>query len=218
VRKPADSIQTLEKARRTAAPFRIFYQEVLSIMKRILQITALTIAAALCLALAACGGGSSSSTAEAHTVQDYVDAIKNARSDEDNEYDAIVAREGDGAPTFAHNPSDLTDEIAAEQIPFMLEVLGVTDDALDAYAFSMSLMNVRAYAIGVFRPAEGQADTVKTGLEEYVKLQQQSFEQYLQDQYEIAKSAKVETLPGGEIVIVMAEDGENILTKIKEAL
>ena len=82
----------------------------------------------------------------------------------------------------------------------------------------MSLMNVRAYAVGIFRPAEGQAETVQAGLESYVKLQQQSFEQYLEDQYEIAKAAKIETLPSGEIVLVMSEGGDDVLTKINEAL
>ena len=191
-------------------------------MKRIFQITAFTLAAALCLVLTACGGqssgGSGSSAAGPHTIQEYTDAIKNARSDEDNEYGDVIAREKDGAPTYTHNPSALTDEDAAGQIPYMLEMLGVTDDALDAYAISMSLMNVRAYAVGIFRPAEGQAETVQAGLESYVKLQQQSFEQYLEDQYEIAKAAKIETLPSGEIVLVMSEGGDEVLTKIKEAL
>lgn len=187
-------------------------------MKRMFRTLALALAAALCLTLTACGGAGSSGSARAHTVQEYADAIKNARSDEENEYNDIIAREGDGSPTYAHNPSSLTDEDAAGQAPFMLEMLGLTDEMLDAYAVSLSLMNVRAYAIGVFRPAEGKAEDVQAGLESYVKLQQQNFEQYLEDQYEVAKAARIETLPGGEIVLVMAEGAEDIFTKIKEAL
>ena len=100
----------------------------------------------------------------------------------------------------------------------MLQTLGLTGDQLDKYAVSMSMMNVRAYAVGIFKPAEGQTDAVKGALDAYVKAQQQSFQNYLADQYEVAKAAKLETLPGGEVVLVMCEDGAAVFEAIQKAL
>ena len=82
----------------------------------------------------------------------------------------------------------------------------------------MSMMNVRAYAIGVFKPAEGQAEVVQAAVESYVSLQRKSFENYLADQYEVAKGALVKTLPGGEIVLVMSEGAADIMANLEKTL
>ena len=55
-------------------------------------------------------------------------------------------------------------------------------------------------------------------MEQYVKGQQQSFQNYLQDQYDIAKDAKIKELPSGEIVLVMCEDAADVAGKIEKAL
>ncbi|MFQ8831750.1 MAG: DUF4358 domain-containing protein [Ruthenibacterium lactatiformans] len=88
---------------------------------------------------------------------------------------------------------------------------------MDAYAFSMSMMNVRAYAIGVFKPAEGRP-TVQAAVESYVSLQRKSFENYLADQYEVAKGALIKTLPGGELVLVMSEGAADIMANLDKTL
>ncbi len=92
--------------------------------------------------------------------QRYAFAIRDARNPEDNEYVEIVSGDAESDPFFAVNPNGVTSEEAAGSIDMMLQVLGVDAASLDAYAFSVSLMNVRAYAIGVFKPAEGKADAV----------------------------------------------------------
>lgn len=43
-------------------------------------------------------------------------------------------------------------------------------------------------------------------------------EHYLEDQYEIAKAAKVETAPTGEVILVCCEDSDTVLANIKAAL
>ena len=212
-------------------------------MKASIRILALLLA--LCLVLAGCsspassgaGGTSSlpSSGTDASTVTDgaaaggsagdqassgqrYAFAIRDARDPEDNQSSGIASGDAGADPFFAVNPNDLTSEESAGQISMMLQILGVDPASLDAYAFSVSLMNVRAYAIGVFKPSNGKADEVMAALEEYVSLQQQSFEQYLEDQYTIAKGALLRTLPGGEIVLVMSEDAAGIMASLEEAL
>ena len=150
--------------------------------------------------------------------QRYAFAIRDARDPEDNQYCEIVSGDAGADPFFAVNPNDLTSEEAAGSIDMMLQVLGVDAASLDAYAFSISLMNVRAYAIGVFKPAEGKTDAVMAALEEYVSLQQQAFDQYLEDQYAVAKGALLRTLPGGEIALVMCEGAPDVLAALEQAL
>jgi len=43
-------------------------------------------------------------------------------------------------------------------------------------------------------------------------------EHYLEDQYAIAKAAKVEVVPSGEVVLVCCENSDAVLSAIKTAL
>lgn len=164
------------------------------------------------------GAASSGASDAASPGQRYAFAIRDARNPEDNQYSEIISGDAGADPFFAVNPNDLSSEEAAASIDMMLQVLGIDPASLDAYAFSISLMNVRAYAIGVFKPAEGKADAVTAALEEYISLQQQAFDQYLEDQYAVAKGALLRTLPGGEIVLVMSEGAPDILAKLEQSL
>ena len=151
-------------------------------MNRLYRISALALAAALCLALAACGpklpGTNSGSSSAVSTPaasgsgsvsgsasvssggagdtmsegQRYAYAIRDARPAEDNEYSEIACGDAGGEPMLAVNPNDMSAEDAASSIQMMLDTMGIDPATLDAYAFSMSMMNVRAYAIGVFKP------------------------------------------------------------------
>ena len=148
-------------------------------MNRLYRISALALAAALCLALAACGpklpGTNSGSSSAVSTPaasgsgsvsgsasvssggagdtmsegQRYAYAIRDARPAEDNEYSEIACGDAGGEPMLAVNPNDMSAEDAASSIQMMLDTMGTDPATLDAYAFSMSMMNVRAYAIGV---------------------------------------------------------------------
>ena len=72
--------------------------------------------------------------------------------------------------------------------------------------------------MAIVQPAEGKAEDVQAALENYVTSQQLAMENYLADQYEIAKAATVTTLPTGEVVLVCCEDSDAILAAIQEAL
>lgn len=168
---------------------------------------------AVCM-LAAC------STAPGSTAQpkDYVQAIVDARSSEENESDAIYTWKTGGTVSLGLNPYEVSEEDAASMAPMMLSTLGLEEDMLSEYALSMSLMNVRAYAVGIFVPAEGKTEDVQAAVESYVAAQRRAFEQYLQDQYEIAQNAIVETLPGGEVMLVMSEDAAQTAQALRDAL
>ena len=177
--------------------------------------TAALAALALCLGLAGCGAASSSAS-QAQPV-DYTQAIVDARSDTDNERDILAAKAGEDA-AYTHNPQEMPAEEAAPQAEMVLMTLGLEPAQLDEYACSVSLMNVQAYAVGIFRPAEGEAEAVQAALETYVSSIQQSFQNYLPDQYEIVKGAKVQTLGTGEVVLALCEDASGVLSAIEDRL
>ena len=81
-----------------------------------------------------------------------------------------------------------------------------------------SMMNVQAYGIAAVMPAAGKEDAVLEGLNGFIDLQKQNFQQYLADQYDIANNAKLETLEDGTILLVMCEGQDAIFDSIKDAV
>ena len=159
-------------------------------MRRTLSLT--LSALLLALALAGCADGK---PAESHKA-----AIEGARSEEDNEYNTILTS---------------SDDDMAELI---FGLLNVSEEDMTAYAISVSAMNVRAYGVAAILPAAGKEDLVLEGLNSFVENQKRSFEQYLADQYEIAKEAKVGTLEDGTVLLVMCENQDAVYDSIKDAL
>ncbi len=183
-------------------------------MKRLI---AAMLALTLCTGLTACG----STTASDTTAQDYTNIIAESRSDDLNESYVITAGQNGEEPTLTLNPNEIGSEEAQSMIEMQMDTLGLpTDDlaALGTYAYSLSLMNIKAYMVGIFRPAQGSEDMVRTALENYLTTLQKSFENYLSDQYEIAKNGTVKELSSGEIVIVVCEDSATVLKSIEDAL
>lgn len=131
----------------------------------------------------------------------YSEAITAARTDEDNEYNPILTNTGE-------NPD-------AELI---FSVLGVTAEDMDAYAISVSLMNVRAYAVAAIKPTEGKEETVTTALQTYVDNTKASFEFYLPEPFEVASNARLETLEDGTVLLVMCEDQDTVFDSISSSI
>lgn len=183
-------------------------------MKRFI---ATVLALALSVSLTACAGTSSSST----TPKDYTQIIMDTRTDDLNESYAITAGQNGEQPTLSLDPNGTDEEQAKSMIEMQMSTLGLpTDDlaTLGTYAYSLSLMNVQAYMVGIFKPASGSEETVRIALENYLSNLQRSFENYLPDQYEIAKNGTVKELSSGEIVIVVCEDSATVLKAIEDAL
>lgn len=165
----------------------------------------LTAALALALtltALAGCSGKSAASPSKTpeELTQIYADAITQ-----------------NGGEMVQYNP--VISEVKEDDMSAMiLECLGLNAEDMTAFGISMSMMNVKAYGIAAVMPAEGKADAVKEALQGFVDSQRQSFETYLADQYEIAKSAKLETLADGTVLMVMCENSDTVYEAIKSAI
>ena len=165
----------------------------------------LTAALALALTLTALAGCSGKSTASQtrtpeELTQIYADAITQ-----------------NGGEMVQYNPV-ISEAKEDDMSAMILESLGLTAEGMTAFGISMSMMNVKAYGIAAIMPAEGKADAVKEALQNFIDIQKQSFEQYLADQYEIAKSAKLETLADGTVLMVMCENADAVYEAIKSAI
>lgn len=112
----------------------------------------------------------------------------------------------------------LVTEADDDMAPMMFELLGVSAQDMSAYAISVSMMNVKAYAIAAIYPAAGKEDAVLEGLRTFINNQKQAFEQYLADQHEIAVNAKLETLEDGTVLLVMSENQDEIFDAIRDVI
>ena len=169
-------------------------------MKRMLS---LSLSALLLLsALVGCGSkdsGTASKTPEEYT-EAYKTAIESARDDELNEAVPVVTSTEDDTASM------------------VLSLIGVTDENTDAFAVAISPMNIKAYGVAAIYPAEGRADAVLEGLEGFVAQQMQNFQNYLADQYDIANSARLETLEDGTVLLVMCEGQDGVFDAIRDRI
>lgn len=168
-------------------------------MKRILTLTLAILT--LVMSLTACGN---QPAATAKTPEELTEAYKTAiQSSRDAELDI-------NAPILTAPDDDFAELI--------LPSMGITEETATAYAAAVSVMGIQAYAVVLVMPAEGKADEVTASLNAYVDAQKLTFERYLEDQYQIAKAATVETLSDGTVMLVMCEDGATVAQSIKESL
>ena len=180
-------------------------------MKRIFSLLA---ACVLALGLAACG----SSPASSGEPKDYAAILTAARPAEDNE-NYVIFRLKDGAYTATGGyAGDLTDEDVASQGAMCLQMLGLAAEDVQEAVFSVSLMNVQSYGLAIVKPADGKEAAVTDGLQTFIDGQKAAQENYLADQYAIAKAARLETVKSGEVVLVMCEDQDTVFSSIKDAL
>ena len=186
-------------------------------MKRII---ACLMAGVMLLALVGCGASGSSGSASSAAKKDYTQILHDARSDEDNKYEMIFTKGEDGKFTaqYGYSAEYEADQLSDEVANMMMPLLGLEDDMYDDFAASVSGMMVSVYGVAIVKPAEGKADAVKQALQDFVTHEQMSMEHYLEDQYQIAKAAKVEVLPSGEVVLVCCENSDAVLSAIKTAL
>ncbi|WP_394964083.1 DUF4358 domain-containing protein [Candidatus Allofournierella excrementigallinarum] len=180
-------------------------------MKRIFSLMAVCL---LALGLAACG----SSPASSGEPKDYVAILTGARPAKDNE-DLVIFHLKDGAYTATGGyAGELTEEDIASQGAMCLQVLGLAEEDVEEAAFSVSMMNVQSYGLAIVKPAEGRQAAVTEGLQAFIDSQKAAQENYLADQYAIAKAARLDAVKSGEVVLVMCAEQDAVFSSIKDAL
>lgn len=107
------------------------------------------------------------------------------------------------------------DDPGAELI---FDMFQFNSEDMQAFALSISPVNIKAYGVAVIRPTAGKEEAVLESVNGFVQQQQKAFEQYLADQKVIADNAIVETLDSGVIVLVMCEDAQIVYDSIVENL
>lgn len=169
-----------------------------------------------CALLVFTGCGSKKDT----TPKDYTQIIHDAREAEDNDYYMIFSPAEDGKFTaqYGYSASYPADDLNDEIQNMLLPLLDLPEGSYTDLAASLSAMMVQSYGVAIVKPAEGKTQEVVDAFDNYVLSQQQTMEHYLEDQYEIAKAAKVETAPTGEVLLVCCEDSDTVLANIKAAL
>ncbi len=182
-------------------------------MKRMMSIL---LAVVLAFSLVACGG--STGSAAPAEPKDYKQIIVDARTAEQNEAFTVVAYDGETYSAVGAGGDDMSAEDLAGFGGMLLEILGLTAEDVDSFALSVSMMNVHSYGVAIMKPAEGKTEAVTAGLQNFIDLQISSQEFYLRDQYEIAKAAKLQTMPSGEVVMVMCENADDVFASIEAAL
>ena len=103
-------------------------------------------------------------------------------------------------------------------LPEMRSITGQVGDAETLFTYVSDLPYEKVDDFLLSYSAEGKADAVKQALQDFVTHEQMSMEHYLEDQYQIAKAAKVEVLPSGEVVLVCCKNSDAVLSAIKTAL
>ena len=146
--------------------------------------------------------------------------IHDAREAEDNDYYMIFSPAEDGKFTaqYGYSASYPADDLNDEIQNMLLPLLDLPEGSYTDLAASLSAMMVQSYGVAIVKPAEGKTQEVVDAMDAYIQNQQQTMEHYLEDQYQIAASAKVATVPTGEVVMVCCENSDAVMNAIKTAL
>lgn len=178
---------------------------------------ALLLAAVLAFALTACGANSNAPAKDL----DYAQIIHDARTEEHNTYQLILANDRTGEATYAALDGN-ADELTADDLTGLADLyfpmLNIAREDVTNYAISLSLMNVQSYCVAVVLPAEGRTEAVQAGFQAYIDSQKLGMQNYLADQYAIASAATVTVADSGEVILVCCENGDAVLDSILAAL
>ena len=71
------------------------------------------------------------------------------------------------------------------------------------------MINIKAGAVFVAEVAEGKMDAAKENFQAYLEQQQASFQNYLEDQYQVAKNGQIVVSPdGNHLILIISENND----------
>ena len=97
-------------------------------------------------------------------------------------------------------------------------MLGLEAEDMSAFALAISPVNVQAYGIAAIYPAQGKEDDVLEALNGFIDNQKESFQQYLEEEYETASNTRLETLEDGTVLMVMVQEQDTVFDAIRDAI
>lgn len=127
---------------------------------------------------------------------------------------AIEEAAGPNANSFVEIVTSPQDDMAE----MVLMMLGLEEEDMSAFALAISPVNVQAYGIAAIYPAQGKEDDVLEALNGFIDNQKESFQQYLEEEYETASNTRLETLEDGTILMVMVKDQDTVFDAIRDAV
>lgn len=159
----------------------------------------------LCLVLLAgilsgCGGSASKTTGSSRDYREVIEAARPAEINEAGFY-AIVTGPDDDMHSMVFDPA-----------------FGFVEDDMERYAISLGFVITKAYGVAIVLPKEGRQQAVISQFEAFVEMQKKAQENYLPDQYEIAKSAIIKTAPTGEVLLAMCENPADVMAAMLDGL
>lgn len=103
---------------------------------------------------------------------------------------------------------------AALDDTIMKDLLGIDLEDVEEYAGYITMVNVSSHNLVAIKAKEGKAETVQKKLEERKAFEVQSFEQYLQDQYDLAQSGKVFAIGDYCFLVILGRPDEDAASEI----
>ena len=91
-------------------------------------------------------------------------------------------------------------------------------DAVEDYAGKITFVNVSSDNVIAVKAKEGQIDTVKAGLTKRLEDVQESFEQYLPEQYEKAKKGQILIKGNYAFFLIIGESSETMDQDMEKAI
>lgn len=97
------------------------------------------------------------------------------------------------------------------------DMYGIDAADVQQYAIAFPMMDVHASEIIIIEAKDGKADTIQKALDARMKSVEDTWANYLPDQYELVQNRETIT-KGNTFVIIIAEKAQEIKSKIAESL
>lgn len=116
------------------------------------------------------------------------------------------------------NIDDLFSSMDHGEQDLFAEMCGLDLSMLEDYSLNDAMMNVKSHTLYIAKVKDAaDMDAVKTAFQTRKEQMEQSFERYLEDQYEIAKAGQIVT-SGNWVMLVICEDSPKVVDRFNELM
>ena len=116
------------------------------------------------------------------------------------------------------NIDDLFSSMDHSEQDLFAEMCGLDLSLLEDYSLNDAMMNVKSHTLYIAKVKDtADMDAVKTAFQTRKEQMEQSFERYLEDQYEIAKAGQIVT-SSNWVMLVICEDSPKVVDRFNELM